>query len=772
MSGLDALPDFGAPLRVGDAGAWRGFGQAVCHVLPSALEVARRPDGGLGVSLSLQRRADDLGAGGMFGVLDVELAAHYPLDEALASARVEMDGATARALPIELGYARLVSPGSASGLDEATLAPQPLGWSAAGGARWTQRVDPAAALRLKGALENQSLLLGARLEFTVLGVAARTPGQASFEPAALLAVLLGPDPGGPASAEALVVDLTRSLSRLPIEIAGEPDRRILPQILADRLFGAYGALTPAAAPADPARILFRPPAPGKVAWDLNQPVVVSRAFVLQLDMSAALAGAATGDLVREIVIPALDLGFSQVDIAANLPPNRIGAPMLGARVHVGANPPDRPSGITQTVLFTPPEDEGVARLRLAPGESLAYDLTCFAVIAAGARVSQGDGATTRRAEAWVRLQGEDFPVAFGHLSATSRLMDMAVIEGTLTWNEPGGTARQPFRLDKAAPDVAVAAPRDAEGALIELAAAPLDGGEVVALPSLALARQVIDLTAFPGYGPHRVPVSCDFSNSEAAVTVDLVGEDGANPATLTLTPSAPAATWGYVATSPFKAGWRYRLGQDWSSLMPFATALSIESEPAMPQPPKAPITPRDIDGVRLYAIADRPGVIFYIPAAPSPQDDGAGHPAVSVVGTAQTVMLQVGAQFTLTAGTRAGLLEKLGGKPAPDLQPAPISVRKAALLIADPHGAERELSTSSSSLYPPFAAVFAATLGAEEGARAIGAVNGAPGQLFVDYTIVPPAEAQMAGPGEITRRCDLAAWFPAATGRSHIQITA
>lgn len=190
----------------------------------------------------------------------------------------------------------------------------------------------------------------------------------------------------------------------------------------------------------------------------------------------------------------------------------------------------------------------------------------------------------------------------------------------------------------------------------------------------------------------------------------------------------------------------------------------------MPPSAKSQLAPSEIDGVRLYATADRPGTVFYIPATPSPQDDGSGRPAVSVVRTSQAVMLQVGAQFTLTAQRQAELLKRIGGSPPPNLQPAPITVRKAALLLAGQQGAERELSVSSSSLYPPFNAVFAATLGAEDGARAISAVTGAAGQLFVDYTIVPPAEAQMAALGEISRRCDLADWFPAGSGKSHIQI--
>ena len=148
------LPDFGQPLAAGDAPAFAIHGGGSDYgVVADGFGLALGGDGQPLLALVLEKRADDLSAGSQGGVFDLTIAARYPLDAALAAARAADPRATVAALPIDLGFGRLVPAGAALGLDPATLTPQPLGWTVAEGARWTQRLDTTAAGLIKGAMQ-------------------------------------------------------------------------------------------------------------------------------------------------------------------------------------------------------------------------------------------------------------------------------------------------------------------------------------------------------------------------------------------------------------------------------------------------------------------------------------------------------------------------------------------------------------------------------------------------------------------------------------------
>jgi hypothetical protein len=756
MIALAGLPDFSQPLGDGAAPAFQAFGGAGVVVPPTGVVLASDAAGKPRFLLVLERSADLFDASGQSAVLDVELTPHYPLDEALTQARLTQASASASAAPIDLGFVRLVPAGDATGLGPAAREAVPLGWSAADGARWTLRLDAASGALIKGALTGGALLLGARLEFTILGVAERAAAKVTFDPAALLAGLIKGGDGAVAAAD-LLAYLTQPADGLHIQISGGVDQRRAPQILADRLFAAYGTLAPAAAADGPLTIAFAKPPAGAVTWDLSQPTAVPRGFVVQLDLLAALRSAKASDCVRELDIPPLDLGFRQVTVTANLPPHRSGVPAIGVRLDMPAAPPPRPNAISQTLTLQPPDDGGVIKLRLGPGEALSYHLTCFAVIAAGSDVRQWESPPQSLSDTWLSLQATDFPLTFAHLTAAPRLVAIASLDGVLTYTLGGTLVRQPIHLDAAAPDIAVAIPTQAQDAVVTLSATALAGGASLPLTPLPAGRCLLDLPLFAAYGPHRVSIACDFSEGEEPVTVQLVGEDGGNPASITLTSAMPASEWGYVAASPFKAGYRYKIGgDDWSAPQPFDAPLRLKAAAA------PVLAPQVIEGVHVYGAADRPGSVFYVPEAPTAQEDGAGHPSVSVIRTPERVMVQVGARFTLTDAARDQVVQKLAWPKPPDLQPAPIQVRKAALMLTEPDGSERELATSTSSLYPPFNAVFSASLDAVEGARAISAVQGGQGLLFVDYTIsLPPAAAAAyaGAPDTLVCRADLADWI-------------
>jgi hypothetical protein len=181
----------------------------------------------------------------------------------------------------------------------------------------------------------------------------------------------------------------------------------------------------------------------------------------------------------------------------------------------------------------------------------------------------------------------------------------------------------------------------------------------------------------------------------------------------------------------------------------------------------ASIAPFDIEGMHLSPSANG-ATIFYVPAAPTPELDPNGRPTLGVFKMPQATTLQLGAHFSLSAAELAALMDKVGARypslHAATLQPAPIQVRKAAVVIADSSGVQTELGTSSTSAFPPYAAVFSLTLTPAQAAQAISAVGGRRGVLFVDYTILPQGATAPA-----VSRCDVATWFHGTDGLSHVR---
>ena len=280
------MPDFQAPIQSDAVLAWASFGGGAWSVLPNGLALATDRNGRPQFTLALLKRPDDLLREGQYAVLDLELIGDYPIEQALALARSQAATATLNPAAIALGFARLIPAGPDADLPADLTVPTPLGWSAADGARWTHRLDIASAELVKAALENRTLLFGARVEFTVDGVAPRIDCQITFQPDRLLAAILA---GGP-DRRIAVPDLLAALRKAPpITVIGAADPQ-LPQILADRLFAAWGRLVPAPASADPPWIAFDQAPSDSISWDLAQPQRVPRAFVMHLDPLTILQG--------------------------------------------------------------------------------------------------------------------------------------------------------------------------------------------------------------------------------------------------------------------------------------------------------------------------------------------------------------------------------------------------------------------------------------------------------------------------------------------------
>ena len=797
MDALTGLPDFQAPIAVGRAQLFAPFGQGSFSVMPSQLSLACDASGRPIFGLAIVKRGDDLTPAGRYAALSIELTLDYPLDDALIAARGVASDAALKPLAINTGYARLCPAGGAVGLPGEATAPVPLGWAGVDVARWTMRLSADSGELLKGALAGGALLFNVHFEFAVMGVAARLPVSVQFEPRKLIDALRATVPGRPLDNAALVGFFLGAADAPPLQCTGSADATLFAQSMADRLAAAYGSLVPAASPGDSPALAF--PAsdqlePVATSWDLRVPAAGARQFAMTLDPSPILVAAVARDgidaFVKQIAVPALDIGFRGIDLAANLPRNRVGIAALGARVAIPAAPPDRANPINATVTFTPPADAGAATFRLSPREPLRYALTTFAVLVTGNSVQEYE-ATPRALDAlWLQLQASDFPVAFAHVSASDRLLAQASVSGDVSYAVGGKAVKQHFALETDAADATVAVPVIADHALMALSAVAKDGGASLALPPLAPGLVRLDVTSFREYGPHRFRIDATLGDGAAPLALEFRPEerndDPSAVATVILTPQQPAQDWGYVTTSPFRSGYRFRkaapaqdaLDAGWSELRSPFLPLHLDADGVpLSDAAAGAATVFTIDGARFWSAGDAAGTLYYLPAAPVAERDTQNRPTLMLLRAGPTAILQLGAHFDLSQAEQAAALAKIALKqPAlanVRLQPAPVTVERADVALADPSGKLAEVKSTASSGFPPYAAVFSIMLSGDQAAQAAAAINGRSGLLFVEYSISLPPDfaAALAGvPPTQVLRSDVATWFGTGEGASHIRL--
>jgi hypothetical protein len=614
MSDLSGLPDFQAFSSTATSAMFAPFGSGSYAALPQLLTVASDAEGNPKFSLELLERLGDLSASGQYAVLDFSLTGDFQLDAALVAARSSSPSATVKPLAVNNGFARLYPTTGEVVPTSDLLAPIALGWASSDYARWTTRLSADAGELIKGAIAGGSVLLGARVEYDAAGVAPRSPVTVEFKPVQMLDGLLAGKTGRQIATSDLVAAFTGSPQNFPLKITGTPSGDFAGAVVS-RLAAAFGALTPSPGINDPAYVVFKDASQlpqDAVQWDLSQPAIGHQQWVLSLDVLTSLrayvAKSGIGSLVKNVMVPPLQVGFCRIDFGANLPPNRLGVPAIGANVEVAANPPQRPSSISQQVTFTEPNDSGSIQFRLSPSEQLTYTLSGYAVAAAGQMVQQFTMPPQQRSDTWVHLAADDFPVTFSHVTSAARLLSLATLAIVLNYVLDGKSRQLQFALTPQASGVAMGMPRSATGALILVTATPADGGPALTLPPMAPGRIELDVTAFREYGPHSIDI-LGMPDSGAPLVLEFLSQEqadvaGSIPDQRFLTADQPSETWSYVVTSPFRAGYRYRksaaMGAPaaaWSPLLsPFAplvldadgvmvTPSGNGSQPSTPQVP-------------------------------------------------------------------------------------------------------------------------------------------------------------------------------------------
>lgn len=789
---LKALPDFQYPLQGEGYTLYAPFEGGGYTLIPEGLEVARRADGRPDFVLEAVRGESAMLPPEPHGILDFRLAPDCPFDAGLALARDVDPSAIVQPAAFSAGFLRLRLAGALD-VPSDLVAPVELAWNGLGIARCILPLSEQATTLLRGVLTGQLLPLTALAELELVGVAPRLPLAVHFDPAVLLGALatLADDQGRVARAALIqfFAEQNRtSLFRLEGELADE-DRLHFAEAMTDRVRARWASLTPAPGPeiVPTFTLTHEMEGSGEFSWDLSQPQETARPFVLALDPLAAartlVKEQGLDTAFRETRVPALQTGFVPLSVAANLPEKRQGALMLGVTLSAPANPPLRFQAIAETIELIPPVDRAAVVLRFSPVEEPAYSATAFAVVQDSGGVRKLAGAELARKGGQLRLTPDDFPLAFIGVAAERSLLELAGIHGVCRW-QGGPAAGQPFELTLAQPSLALAIPKSATGATIEIEARSPDGAVVRLEPRAARALR-LGLFSFREYGAHTQAVACAFDDDTRLMAIELAPEDGGAPTTLALTPEQPRKAWSWLARSPFKPGYRYRLRRgadrdfgDWSSIQPFDAPLAFQSSAATPRSSAMFDMPGgfSFEDLYCYPSPNDPAAYFYVPGAPAPQRTAQGDPSLSVLSATQLTILQL----SVVWGADEAVLERLRAQIAhahrdllPSqirLSPAPLTVDGVTLRLTDEHSTAQPLATARSSGVAPYNTIFNARLDDTQKTRVLSALGGNKDMLTVAYAATLPQSVSASVTLEGDARPLLAELHPDATSEDAVNL--
>ena len=572
---LKGLTDFQNPVRSEEQGLtiFQSFEDASRFaLLPQALEVAERDDGGPDFLLELVRAQNPLLSPKPYGVLDFRLRPTYRMNEALTLLREQNPEAMLEETNFAYGFIRLSASGEVGDAPKELFEPVRLAWNELGVARFILRLPLTGALLLKGALLGEMLPVRAIAEMVVTGVSPRLPINVRFDPERLLGEL-----ASLAKFDRQVVwsDLVQFFRRdadtLPLETAGERDNTALDEFaetMADHICSRFARFVPS--PKDDALPRFVLQSPGEIGsgrfeWDLSEPISVTRPFVFTfnpLEVARALIhNTDSNRIIRETIVPPIKVGTLPVSISTKLPTQRLGVLSLGVTIKAAPNPPARPQAIIKTVELIPPDDSATVLLQLSPTELPEYTFKTFVILED--EMKRYEGEETLHSGDYLDLQLKDFPLRFVLVEASSDLLDLADIQGVCRNRENDSLFDQLFNLNLNQRSVVIALPKEMSGATLDIEARSKDGNRTLHLGPYPAEPLRLGLTSLREYGPQKIEIECLFANDEKLVAIDLLPEGLQETLTeiktLHFTPQNPKREWTWFARSPFYPGYRFRL---------------------------------------------------------------------------------------------------------------------------------------------------------------------------------------------------------------------
>lgn len=567
-------PDFQQSIPCGESRIYYPFEGRGPHVFtPDSLDVATGPDGLPDMRLQLYRGQNPMLPPQPYGVLQLRLTPHNPIEAATARLRELHAGATLEPAIFAGGCMRLQAPDGVE-LPAEARHPIPLAWNGLTNARVLLRLSAEGAQLMKSLIQDETLPLQAQAELELAGIAPRLPLRVHLDPARFRTAMAARlDSDGRIARDELVSEFCGDLSGLGLELEGvasAPDPMELAETLADWVrarFGAFAAAPKADGRGYMALTWMDDSGTGRAEWDLSQPLYSWRPLVLPLRPFEAarqvIRTAGTQAIVPPpIIVPPLPTGMYQVDVSTNIPEVRPGVAAIGVTLRAPPRPPSRPQAVVASAELIPPTDATSIRLKLSPTERLDYTYATFVILEDSRGAVQLDGREVAASGDRLYLTPDDFPVRFVPQAADRSLLELASVHGLCRWVEDGATASLVFELDQDRPEVAVPLPVHAAEATVEFEFRSREGDRTLRSGPGPLEPRLLGLHSFPEFGSHEVVVELDGPAAESLVAIDLLPENRPETAdaivVLALTPDRPRKTFTYYASSPFQAGYRYR----------------------------------------------------------------------------------------------------------------------------------------------------------------------------------------------------------------------
>jgi hypothetical protein len=774
---LAGSPDWNASTAFDGHAAFAAWERPATFVVPPTALVARRHDGSPALRLDRYRQDRDRDGLAEFSLLSLAFAVdtHLPTpDDAQGT-----DALGFHPMRVERGWIRL-DPVGALHLPDAVRELQPLDIAGGGSMTMGLRLDSAATELFIGALRRGMAIVNADAWCRVRGVAARHPLSLSVDPPALLAGLraIGSDAASSTDALEIPIDVLRDvlladparLGLAPLGQVPDRDRAQVVQAFLDRCAARFAETVPG--PRDGRVHLRFEPArmgPAQLRWSLDEVLLVPRMFALAADPLGPLrnldAATLERDVLREHIAPALDSGWHAIAVHANVPQRRIGLLRTQVELIAPARPPARPFASKAALPLPDGRSPVITTLRLAPSEPLAYRWHTQAYIADAGRVTMLPGPVRESTRELLVIGMEDFDLSLVNVDCEPSFLSEASVIVQVEGTRHGRVWSLSAKLERDAPAVAFAVPRDVVGATLSATAEALAGDARATMAPIPLEALTLDAFSFEGSGARALDVEGRFGDDSPQILVEVVPEgrerEPARVRLLRLTPAASRERWTWMATSPLRPGYRWRrYGEtQWSPVMSAASPLIVHSSSA-PGAAQGANMERMIEDAVLSPVPGETNAWHYRARHPGIAADG-GTPQMSLISAGGIHMLSLTAIWGVPSAQLEAARKALAAETGIDaarieLRPSPHAVGEVVLRFGDGAGGWEDAARTQSSGMPPYHAAFSLMLDdarADKVRRALGGETGLFGVAYA-WTLSGGAHTTTASTDSVSARID------------------